>query len=376
MDIVGISPRRVWALARLAIQESVRRRVVVVFGVFILLLLFAGWFLDPSSVNPARLYMSFVLTATSYLVLLLALILSSLSLPVDIKNRTLHTVVTKPVRASEVVLGRIVGFVCIGTLLLAVMGTISYAFVVRGLSHSHELTAEDLHPAEGVAAGQAAVLQGHTKRVNNHQHKVTINPATQQGRVEVEQGHTHSLVVQKDGTYTLGPAEGMLLARVPVYGKLVFQDGSGRPKERGVSTGDEWTYRSYIAGGTSAAAVWTFEGVTEDRFPNGLPVELNIGIFRTHKGNIEKGVPGSLSVRNPKTGKKVEVRVFESREYVIDVQNIDRELQTPDGKKVDLFKDLVDHGTVEVWLQCVEPAQYLGMDRRTCICTTATPRSP
>ena len=51
-----------------------------------------------------------MLTATSYLVLLLALIISSLSLPADIKNRTLHTVVTKPVRASEVVLGRIVGF--------------------------------------------------------------------------------------------------------------------------------------------------------------------------------------------------------------------------------------------------------------------------
>jgi hypothetical protein len=360
VDIAGISPRRVWALARLAIQESIRRRVVVVFGVFILLLLFAGWFLDPGSVNPARLYLSFVLTATSYLVLLLALILSSLSLPIDIKNRTLHTVVTKPVRASEVVLGRIVGFVSVGTLLLAVMGTISYAFVVRGLAHSHELTADDLHPVEGTAVGQAAALQGHTKRANDHWHKVTVNPASRQGRVEMEQGHTHKLVVEKDGTYRLGPAEGMLLARVPVYGKLVFQDGSGRPKERGVSVGDEWTYRSYIAGGTSAAAVWTFEGITEERFPTGLPVELNIGIFRTYKGNIEKGVPGSLSVRNPKTGKKVEVRVFETREYLIDVQKIPRELQTPDGKKLDLFKDLVDDGKVEIWLQCVEPAQYLG----------------
>jgi ABC-type transport system involved in multi-copper enzyme maturation permease subunit len=359
-DIVGISPRRVWALTRLAIQESIRKRVVVVFGVFILLLLFAGWFLDPGSTNPARLYLSFVLTATSYLVLLLALILSSLSLPVDIKNRTLHMVVTKPVRASEVVLGRILGFVAVGTLLLAVMGTISYAFVVRGLSHTHELTTDDLQPVEGAAPGQTAALEGHTTLVNNHRHSVIVNPSTQQGRVEMEQGHTHKLVVGKDGKYELGPAEGMLLARVPIYGKLMFQDASGQPKERGVSVGDEWTYRSYIAGGTPAAAVWTFHGVTEEAFPTGLPVELNIGIFRTFKGNIEKGVAGSLSVRNPKTGKKVEVRVFETKEYVIDVQQIPRELQTPDGKKVDLFKDIVDDGTVEVWLQCAEPQQYLG----------------
>ena len=47
--------------------------MVVVFGVFILILLFAGWFLDPGSPDPARLYLVFVLTATSYLVLLLAL---------------------------------------------------------------------------------------------------------------------------------------------------------------------------------------------------------------------------------------------------------------------------------------------------------------
>ncbi len=106
-DLVRISPRRVWALARLALKESIRRWIVVVFAVFILILLFAGWFLDPGSPEPGRLYLSFVLTATSYLVLLLALFLSAFSLPIDIRSRTLYTVVTKPVRPSEVVLGQI-----------------------------------------------------------------------------------------------------------------------------------------------------------------------------------------------------------------------------------------------------------------------------
>ena len=40
------------AMARLAIQESIRRRVVAVFAVFILLMLFASWFLDPGSEDP------------------------------------------------------------------------------------------------------------------------------------------------------------------------------------------------------------------------------------------------------------------------------------------------------------------------------------
>ena len=89
---------------------------------FILILLFAGWFLDPGSTIPRGSTSTSCSTATSYLVLLLALFLSSLSLPADIKSRTLHTVVTKPVRASEVVLGRIVGFAAVVTLLLLLDG--------------------------------------------------------------------------------------------------------------------------------------------------------------------------------------------------------------------------------------------------------------
>lgn len=364
-DLIFISPKRVLALAWLAIKESIRRRVVVVFAVFILILLFAGWFLDPGSIDPARLYLDFVLTATTYLVLLLALFLSSLSLPADLKNRTLQTVVTKPVRASEIILGRILGFVAVGTILLAVMGTISYVFVQRGLDHTHEITADDLKPIEGAAAGQPTILRGRTSRENEHRHKVTID-SNGKGQVQMEQGHWHAIDVQKDGdttTYHLGPPEGMLLARVPIYGKLVFLDRTGQRSDKGISVGDEWTYRSYIEGGSLAACVWTFEGVTEEAFPDKLLVEMSLGVFRTHKGDIEKGVLGSLSVRQPvddMSVKPVEVRNFESKEFAIDVQKIEREFQSADGKPHDLFKEFVKDGRVEVWLRCADPGQYFG----------------
>ena len=51
-------------------------------------------------------------------VLALALFLGVFSLPNDIQNRTIFTIVTKPVRPLEIVLGRILGFGAIGTLLL------------------------------------------------------------------------------------------------------------------------------------------------------------------------------------------------------------------------------------------------------------------
>jgi ABC-type transport system involved in multi-copper enzyme maturation permease subunit len=367
IDLVGISPRRVLALARLAVQESIRRRVVVVFGVFILILLFAGWYLDRNSIDPARLYLDFVLTATTYLLWLLALFLSSMSLPADFKSHTIYTVVTKPVRASEIVLGRIVGFTAVATLLLVVMGTISYFFVQRGLAHTHRLDADVLQPIDKAAAGQQGGLQGLTSKDSkdhSHRHKVVISPSGE-GRVEIEQRHWHPITAHKEGgktTYEIGREEGMLVARVPVYGKLRFLDRLGQPADKGINVGDEWTYRSFVDGGSMAAAIWTFDGITEDRFPDGLPVEMTIEVFRTHKGNIEKGVPGSLIVCNPANDKvRSAPRIFESREFVVDEHFIPRELEASGGKKLDLFKDLVSDGRVEIRLKCEEPQQNFGV---------------
>ncbi len=392
VDLTHVSPRRVWALALLAFKESLRRRVVVVFAVFILVLLFAGWFLDPASPDPATLYISFVLTTTSYLVLLLILFLGAFSLPQDLRSRTLHTVVTKPVRSSEIVLGRMLGFTMIGTLLLVVMASVSYLFVRYGLSHTHTLTADDLAPMASTAEGTSQTLTGYTSRVHGHRHRVFVDPSGQ-CRLESTRGHWHSIKVVGSGPgarYEIGPPQGHLLARVPVYGKLKFRNREGIDSEKGINVGDEWTYRGYIQGGTQAAMMWTFDGITPRLFRDGLPVEMNIGVFRTHKGNIEKGVLGSISLRNPRTGLLVETEIFESQEFAIkriviprkiirfsNAQVVCRRAVTPEGvqfdpprteidsslaKKTqfDLFDDLVDNGRVEIWLRCLEPGQYFG----------------
>jgi hypothetical protein len=406
-DLFLLSPRRVWALSWLAVKESIRRRVVVAFAVFVVVLLFAGWFLDPSSSHPGRLYLDVVLSATSYLVLLLALFLSALSLPNDIRNRTLHTVVTKPVRPSEIVLGRIFGFTIVGTALLGAMCLLSYGFVVRGLSHSHTIDAADVARLEkAAAAGQAGgKLDLQTTRDQGHRHRIHIDPSlparSRTIRVDEEAGHAHDLTYEirrtTDGSgkavakldYSLGPPQGALVARVPIYGKLLFRDKSGIDTERGINCGDEWTYRSFIQGGSQAAAIWTFD-LDPRQFPREVPVEMNIGVFRTYKGNIEKGVLGSLSVRNPKTGLTVETEIFESLEFAIkevalprkivnysSKQIIPRKTPTPQGMVIspppeqydpkllkkteyDLFRDLSDNGRFEVWLRCLEPAQYFG----------------
>jgi hypothetical protein len=372
-DLVMISPRRVAALTWLAIKESIRRRVVVVVAVFILVLLFAGWFLHPDSPNPAQLYISFVMTATSYLILLLMLILCSLSLPADLKNRTLHTIVTKPVRASEIILGRILGFIAIGTMLLLLMGTVSYFFVARGLAHTHTLDLDKIRAAEG-SDPEHPTLTANTNYSQNHFHVVVIEPDGN-ARLETSHSHTHAIEVQKDAdtgkitSYTIGPAEGELIARVPVFGTLTFLDKTGRPSKtgKGISVGKEWSYRSYIEGGSKQAAIWKFQGIKEEQFPEGLPVAMRIRVYRSWKGIIEKGSPGSLSVRVPGTENWVEALIFTAKDDTIDVQTLPLELEMRDPKnpdhtkKLDFFNDLVKDGAVEIRLQCVERDQYFGV---------------
>ncbi len=93
---------------------------------------------------------------------------------------------------------------------------------------------------------------------------------------------------------------------------------------------------------------------------------MTIEVFRTHKGNQEKGVAGTISLSNPKTGRQVMLRNFLAKKFATDVQIIPRSFITSgaDGKAetIDLFRDMVsDDGQLQIILQCLEPQQYYGM---------------
>lgn len=370
VDLTHFSFRRTIAMALLAVQESIRRRVLIGFGVFVVVMLFAGWYLDVKSDNPARLYLSFVLTSSNYLVLILALFLSAFSLPTDIKTRTIYTVVTKPVRPLEIVVGRILGFAAVGTLLLVGMCLMSYVFVVRGVGHTHgpgSLTSVS-------SSGDGPVSRGQTGLASHHRHEIEFfEDGT--GETDFMNGHRHFAAANQDGSYETSAPQEMLQARVPHYARrnalgeldLLFLDRSGRPG-KGINVGHEWAYRSYIEGGSAAAAIWTFEGVTPERYPEGIDLEMNLRVFRTLMGDIEQGVLGTLVIQNPNPAAEVqrsEKISFAAREFVSDKRRIPRSLRAMDRegavRDVDLYEDLTDNGMVQVVIQCSDAGQYYGM---------------
>lgn len=424
-DLMSVSPRRVLAMARLAVQEAVRSRLLWGFAFFLGVMLFATWFQTASGEEPARQFLDFMLTVTSLLLVAMALLLSAFSLPTDISRHTIYTVVTKPVRSLELILGRVLGFSVVSLGLLVVLGACTYVMVVRGLDHSHEISLAEVErlahvgeregnrPRTSAAAdghrhilirnqrGEVALLpaKGHThtvfvEEVPADRQEVRVDAATRRayvlshgdrfpvreddaGRryIEVE---SRRIVVQEEAgregavrsgvvelpprkRYVVGPPRDHLTARVPVYGTLSFRDRGGAKKDKGINVGYEWTYRSFIEGGTLARAIWSFRNVRQQDFPNGLPLHMTIRVFRTHKGEIREGVAASVVLRNPRTKLASSPINFVPAEYVDFERFIPRKLLSADRKPIDLFADLVADGELDIELRCLEPGQFFGM---------------
>ncbi len=395
-DFLGTSPRRVLAMARLAIKEAMRRKVVIVaFVIFAILLLFGQWFMGGTD-NPEKRFMNTIMFGTQLLTLLTVMLISAFSLPEDIKNKTIYTIVTKPVRATEIILGRILGFGFLGTVLLALMGLISFFFVSRNLDHTHAIVGDtqtiaslveiepgtEISGTTGKRVSPNAVMEGETNVELGHMHRVEVLEFTATSDddpnlkspdiVSVEDregkkvyrrlvclpvgGHTHEVTVTGTGPeakISLGPAIGYFRARIPVYADSVtFLNREGQPGD-GVNVGKESTYRGYIDGGTAqqrstlSRAIFSYSDFTAERFGNAdiIPLEMTLGVFRTYKGDMEKRVVGGLQFESVPANAETENRFvseivnFETNEYQLQIRPFSRKLigkiVAPDGSFVE-----------------------------------------
>jgi ABC-type transport system involved in multi-copper enzyme maturation permease subunit len=351
VDLPKMSFRRIYAVAKLAVKESIRKKILVLIAIFIVAMMFAGWYLDPDADSPARLYIVFVLTATNYLVILLGLFISCFSIPADIKNRTIYTITTKPVRPLELFLGRVLGFTAIGTFVLATMGLLSYVFVVRGLDHDHQ--AASLDPT-----GRA----GETSFDSRHRHTFTLN-SEGRGTTNEAKGHRHIVTKVGDKVVVGGPIDD-LTARIPIYAKGLSFTGRDGEKNEGYNVGYMSEYQKYIEGDSLSRAVWRFEGVDNSLFKDVILYDLTISAFRTYKGDIVTPVGGLIHFRSSDGRVKSEDEPFKVKEFQVDRRSVRTKLKGfIDDKPADLdfFKDIAADGSFEVVIRCQDRGQYLGM---------------
>jgi hypothetical protein len=149
-DLTRLSPRRIMALSGLAVKEAMNRKALYVLFVLAFLFGAANLFLrTPSADLPAKPYVSFVLTVISWILIPVALLLSCWGLPADIKDRSLHTVVTKPARRSEIVIGRILGYGLVTTFVLAIVAVAGHWWILREVPESSQTQLTSRRPIYG-----------------------------------------------------------------------------------------------------------------------------------------------------------------------------------------------------------------------------------
>lgn len=136
-------------IARLTIQETQRRRIL-----WIILLLTAGFLLiygvgfyyinkelaNNSNHTEVEMIPSALLTiglyVTNFLIALMAVLMSVDSISGEIESHTIDTLVTKPVRRSELLLGKWLGFaiLLVGFILLLPGGVIVITYLIAGIT--------------------------------------------------------------------------------------------------------------------------------------------------------------------------------------------------------------------------------------------------
>ena len=242
IELVAIRWRRLYSIARLSIYEANRRMWApwVVITVFLLVLAFTHWFLQPPrAAEMGRLYVGTLTLLCSVLLTAMVTILTPLSIPTDIQQQTIYTVVSKPVRRLEMIWGRMIGYMALVTVLVALFGGISLLYLKRTVGQTMQKTYDD------------ALRAKRDGRMSDYK----------------------LLVEQADQLYT------RMQARVPVKGSLSFLDSRGLPHAMGIDVGGDQSMReprSHIEGATPSAAIWSF-GIVPDPFtpPGRKPRALN-----------------------------------------------------------------------------------------------------
>jgi hypothetical protein len=143
-DCLRLRWGRIHALAKLSFKEAVRRKIVWVFLSILILYLFpARWFFQEKPEDELKSIIGVTTRGMNVLLVAVGLLLAAFSIPNDIKNLTIHTIVTKPVERFEIVLGRFFGYLGLLTAALLIMTGFGLLLINAG-NVSEEASAESM----------------------------------------------------------------------------------------------------------------------------------------------------------------------------------------------------------------------------------------
>jgi len=123
----------IWAIATNTIKQALRMKVAAVFLILLLVLLpVMGLSATGDGTLKGRLqtFVSYGLSLTSLLLCLLTIIISIYSVASDIEQKQIYTVITKPIRRFEFLLGKLLGVILLDVILLSLFAAIIYTITI------------------------------------------------------------------------------------------------------------------------------------------------------------------------------------------------------------------------------------------------------
>jgi ABC-type transport system involved in multi-copper enzyme maturation permease subunit len=116
---------RIVAIAENTFKEALRQRILLLLIIFSILLIIISIFLGPFAIGESpKILRDIGLAVAPFFGILVVIIIGSTLVYKDIEKRTIYTVITKPVKRSEIILGKFCGFIALIAILLCAMAII------------------------------------------------------------------------------------------------------------------------------------------------------------------------------------------------------------------------------------------------------------
>jgi len=125
--------RSIWAVAVNTVKQAVRLKIAAVFIVLLFILLpVMGFKMTGDGTLKGRLqsFVSYGLSLTTLLLAILTIFAACFSLTSDIKNKLVYTVLTKPIRRYQFILGKLLGVILLDAALLLFFSAVIYTITI------------------------------------------------------------------------------------------------------------------------------------------------------------------------------------------------------------------------------------------------------
>jgi hypothetical protein len=126
--------RSIWAVAVNTIKQALRLKIVAVFIVMMLVLLpvmglkMTG---DGTLKGQMQAFISYSLSLTTFLLALLTIFVAAYTITSDVKDKQVYTVLTKPIRRFQFVLGKLFGVIVLDVVLLTLFSVIIWGITMK-----------------------------------------------------------------------------------------------------------------------------------------------------------------------------------------------------------------------------------------------------